>query len=337
VRITLYKDETLSLSLDSVAQNVTRLAPGITVESGRSQVSIVGSIVSSPDSYRKLVPSIIRECADSDMVLVFTNKPYDNNYFWESDRKEVIVSLSEWEDFTTLPRSNGVVYFMCAILVQHLGIGTVHQDNTGCINDFWWDKAGIDVGMRTAFICPACVRRDQRRGNKSNRSLRDGLQAVLNDLSIASRSNRDICEYWSSTCTQGLFDVFLCHNNQDKESVRSMNVRLKAKNIRTWFDEEQLPPGRPWQRELEERIADVRTAVIFVGLSGVGPWQDMELQAFLSEFVRRRCPVIPVILPECATVPQLPIFLRQFTWVDFRKTTPDPFKQLLWGITGRRP
>ncbi|MDP2953249.1 MAG: toll/interleukin-1 receptor domain-containing protein, partial [Chloroflexota bacterium] len=115
------------------------------------------------------------------------------------------------------------------------------------------------------------------------------------------------------------------------------NGRLVQSKIRTWLDEEQLPPGRAWQDLLEEQIQSVRTAAVFVGRSGVGPWQNIEIRAFLQEFVRRQCPVIPVILPDCTKVPPLPLFLRQLTWVDFRKKTPDPFSLLVWGITGVKP
>jgi formylglycine-generating enzyme required for sulfatase activity len=31
------------------------------------------------------------------------------------------------------------------------------------------------------------------------------------------------------------------------------------------------------------------------------------------------------------------VFLRQFTWVDFRASDPDPMYQLRWGITGKKP
>jgi formylglycine-generating enzyme required for sulfatase activity len=53
--------------------------------------------------------------------------------------------------------------------------------------------------------------------------------------------------------------------------------------------------------------------------------------------VNRDCPVIPVLLPNAPTKPELPVFLRQFTWVDFRKSDPDPMYRLRWGITGKKP
>ena len=78
------------------------------------------------------------------------------------------------------------------------------------------------------------------------------------------------------------------------------------------------------------------SAAVFVGEDGFGPWQKQEIYAFLSEFVNRDCPVIPILLPNAPTKPELPVFLRQFTWVDFRISDPDPMYQLRWGITGKK-
>jgi hypothetical protein len=107
--------------------------------------------------------------------------------------------------------------------------------------------------------------------------------------------------------------------------------------MKPWFDEEHLAPGTAWQDELQTTIPKIRTVAVIVGPNGKGPWQDMELRAFLSEFANRGCRVIPVILADAPSVPELPLFLQQFTWVDFRGNDPSPLDRLLWGITGRRP
>ncbi len=43
-----------------------------------------------------------------------------------------------------------------------------------------------------------------------------------------------------------------------------------------------------------------------------------------------------MILADCANEPELPAFLEGMTWVDFRKSEPDPMERLIWGITGVR-
>jgi hypothetical protein len=132
------------------------------------------------------------------------------------------------------------------------------------------------------------------------------------------------------------FDVFLCHHGQDKPAVKQIGEQLKLHGILPWLDEWELRPGLPWQRRLEEQISQIKTVAVFVGNSGVGPWEHQELDAFLREFVRRSCPVIPVLLPGAPQEPALPVFLKAMTWVDFRIQEPDPMQRLLWGITGKR-
>lgn len=132
------------------------------------------------------------------------------------------------------------------------------------------------------------------------------------------------------------FDVFLCHNVADKPNVRWTAERLRERGILPWLDETELPPGRPWQEELERQIDSIRSAAVFVGPNGFGPWQNQEVMAFLREFVERQCPVIPVLLPGAVT-PTLPLFLRGMTWVDLRTMDPAAIERLIWGITGRKP
>jgi parallel beta-helix repeat protein len=142
----------------------------------------------------------------------------------------------------------------------------------------------------------------------------------------------------NSTDSQtGEFDVFLCHHSTDKPAVKEIAKELMKCQIRPWLDEWELRPGLPWQEILEQEIENIKSVAVFIGREGTGPWQSLEIKAFLQEFVERKCPVIPVILhnaPE--NVPKLPIFLKGFTWVDFRKTDPDPMERLIWGITGKK-
>jgi hypothetical protein len=134
----------------------------------------------------------------------------------------------------------------------------------------------------------------------------------------------------------GEFDVFLCHNAADKPMVRWVAERLRERDILPWLDEDELPPGRSWQEELEQQIEHIKAAAIFVGPNGFGPWHDREMRAFINEFAERRCPVIPVLLPN-ATFPKLPVFLKGLTWVDLSKQEIAGIERLVWGITGRKP
>lgn len=133
------------------------------------------------------------------------------------------------------------------------------------------------------------------------------------------------------------FDVFVCHNSKDKPAVIQVSQQLQNKGIKPWLDIWHLRPGFSWQDSLEEQINEIRAAAVFVGNSGFGPWQSQEVKAFLRAFVNRKCPVIPVLLPDAPQEPKLPVFLQGLMWVDFRLQYPEPMEQLIWGITGTKP
>ena len=62
------------------------------------------------------------------------------------------------------------------------------------------------------------------------------------------------------------------------------------------------------------------------------------MRAFLEQSVKRKLPVIPVLLPNAPIKLELPLFLQSFTWVDLRGgLTVQALDRLEWGITGIKP
>lgn len=133
------------------------------------------------------------------------------------------------------------------------------------------------------------------------------------------------------------YDVFFSYNPTDRDIILKIVEQLKKQGILPWFDALQRP-GFPQQSMQEEQIRKTKSAAVFVGKNGVAPWQQIQTQTLLTEFVNRGCPVIPVILGDVPNeqVPDFPSFLQVNVWVDFRKSDPDPMKHLLFGITGDR-
>ncbi len=188
---------------------------------------------------------------------------------------------------------------------------------------------------RDTILCPVCENRVSLRDDYDAAVGTDQVTAAMDASADRGRESAA-----ASTMLRGKeevegFDVFLCHNVVDKPAVRELAKRLQERGLRPWLDERELRPGLPWQGALERQIQSIPAAVVIVGAT-VGPWQNHEVEAFLRQFDKRGCPVIPVLLPgvEC---PELPVFLDGLTWVDLGGTDPDPLEQLEWGITGRRP
>lgn len=139
------------------------------------------------------------------------------------------------------------------------------------------------------------------------------------------------------------FDVFLAHSSADKAAVEELAYTLVKAGIQPWLDTWNLIPGEPWQEAMEEALGACQTVAVFLGPSGVGPWENEETRATLEEEsargeVRR---VIPVLLPGAPDPIErpLPRFLRRLTWVDFRNglDDADAYHRLLSGIRGEAP
>ena len=92
------------------------------------------------------------------------------------------------------------------------------------------------------------------------------------------------------------YDVFLCYNSQDRERVKAVGEQLKDSGILPWLDVWEIRPGTRWQQELQKQIKSIKSAAVFIGPKGRGPWQDVEVESLLTQLVKRKCPIIPVIL-----------------------------------------
>jgi hypothetical protein len=179
------------------------------------------------------------------------------------------------------------------------------------------------------------VRNARKNGSrKAGASMRQSPAALAARLASAGRETRKRLSFKNKV----RFDVFLCHNSKDKAQVRRLAVALTDAEIRPWFDEWHLVPGRRWQVALEREIRRIPAVAVLIGKKGVGPWSDVEMRAFLVESVTRKIAVIPVLLPGTPAKPRLPPFLFEFTWIDMRKGMRKvELDRLIWGITGIAP
>lgn len=287
---------------------------------GQAKFHIDTIQINCPATYEQMSGVLDDECSRYDHAIFISNVQYDNNYFFERHENKIIISFFGWHRLTDLPVTNGLAYFFASQLADFIHLGHSHDDNIGCLNDFWQDKRGVNVGMRSAFVCANCVEETDF-SDSITETIYEDIKSILNMVSTFSRNGQDILDMEESLPGRSgkKFDVFLCHNSDDKSFVKIISNELKQRQVETWLDEEQLSQGKPWQVELEEHINTINSAAVFVGKNGFGPWQENEIRAFLSEFVNRGCPVIPVILPDAQTIPALPIFLKQMTWIDLRK------------------
>ncbi|MEO8628156.1 MAG: toll/interleukin-1 receptor domain-containing protein, partial [Betaproteobacteria bacterium] len=109
--------------------------------------------------------------------------------------------------------------------------------------------------------------------------------------------------------------LFLSYSSRDRSKVRSIKTRLEARNVPTFFDENNLRAGQNWPQALEQALRDSVGVIVFVGQQ-IGNWQWPEIGFALDRQASEKTfPVIPVLL-EGADTSRSFLFLN--TWIDMR-------------------
>jgi hypothetical protein len=119
------------------------------------------------------------------------------------------------------------------------------------------------------------------------------------------------------------FDVFLSYNSKDYSAVEQIARWLEEKDLKVWLDKWELIPGDSSIGGLEAALKNCGTCAVFIGMFGMGPWQDEERMAALTRFVSDKSRrVIPVLLPG-ASDKDIPALLATKNWVKFLNGADD--------------
>jgi len=138
-------------------------------------------------------------------------------------------------------------------------------------------------------------------------------------------------------------EVFVSYNREDMVNVEQVVSRLHEEvGIRIWFDRQNLIPGEPWPKRLEQALEASEALVVFLGPNGIGNWQDREIHGANQKSVDDpQVRVIPVLLPGGPSPKELPLFLRLYDCVDFSGrdglSIETEFHRLVSGIRNRSP
>ena len=136
--------------------------------------------------------------------------------------------------------------------------------------------------------------------------------------------------------------MYFSHQGNSRQAQHAKQLP----NISPWLDSWNLIPGDPWQKAIEAELESCSACLVFIGPTGIGPWQNEEMRHAIerrvaSQETDRPFRVIPVMLPKARRPQrsQLPKSLTSVAWVEFRSTLDDPavFRRLLCGIRGVAP
>ena len=115
-------------------------------------------------------------------------------------------------------------------------------------------------------------------------------------------------------------DVFLSYNQKDKDSARQLYERLTQKNLDVWFAEERIQLGESLAQGLERGLREARAIAVLVG-QAEGPWQALEVEVGIREYVYKGLPLFPILLQgsHCDLIPML---LKPLVYLDLSSSYP---------------
>lgn len=121
--------------------------------------------------------------------------------------------------------------------------------------------------------------------------------------------------------------IFISYSHQDSEFVDQLAAHLVAENIHVWIDRWELHVGDSLRGKIEGALGEA-SAVLFIlsSHSVESDWCQRELSASLvRELEEKRVIVLPVLIEDC----QIPLFLRDKMYADFRTDFDKGLQQVL--------
>ena len=129
------------------------------------------------------------------------------------------------------------------------------------------------------------------------------------------------------------YDVFLCHNSQDKPVVETLAGRLMDDaDLQPFLDKWHLVPGEPMQETIEDALDQSQTCAVSIGQVAPAPSKVNRCARRSNSYQQRG--TLRHAGADRGERSRLPPFLALATWIEFRESSDDPeaFRCLVAGI-----
>ena len=123
--------------------------------------------------------------------------------------------------------------------------------------------------------------------------------------------------------------VFVSYSRRDQDFVDRLVADLRGHGAKIWLDRESIYAGDNWQEAIESGLAQASTLLYILTPDSLkSAWMSSEVGAAFGQGKR----VVPVLAKDVSTE-EVPPFLAQFQWVDFRESYDAGLKRLLHGLS----
>ena len=123
------------------------------------------------------------------------------------------------------------------------------------------------------------------------------------------------------------YDVFLCHNHEDKGRVRAIAQELRGAGLEVWFDEWVVTPGEDVLLSVERGLEASRALVLCMTPASMqSSWVEFERSTTLFRDPKNKDRrFIPLLLEDTP----LPDTVRRYKHIDYRESGAQAFSVLV--------
>lgn len=125
--------------------------------------------------------------------------------------------------------------------------------------------------------------------------------------------------------------VFISHSSKDNEFVDKLARHLIKAKARVWVDTWELKVGDSLLQKIQDAIKTADALLVVLSKASVeSEWCKRELSAgLMRELDERRVVVLPLLLEDC----DIPVFLREKRYADFRRDYDQGLRDTLDGLS----
>lgn len=325
MKIYLTKDSTIDLNISRAVKFLNSKCNFARFEELSLSYQAPDELISHPDTHKKYKKHIKQKPGDKEYIIVATEIQYDDNYFYNEEEGLIILSFFGWQYLTSLPKENGLVYFISAMLLYGIVPDNAvdHTERLGCLNDFLYDKTRVDDGMRKGHLCTACRNYIKERGLTDEESkLHGDTLLLLKELAIASKEERSVVSDKKNNKVvhkglpaksmksakhnwgNGAVSVFISYSHKDERDRLKLEDHLKILQrlgfINTWSDR-KITAGAEWKDQIDDNLNNSRIILMLISSNFLASdyCYDIEMTTALQRHENKEVVAIPIILREC--------------------------------------
>ncbi len=122
-------------------------------------------------------------------------------------------------------------------------------------------------------------------------------------------------------------DVFICYSSKDRAFVRKLAEDLKAHGVKVWWDKWEMIVGDSITKKIQEGISKSSWLIVVLSPDSIkSNWVGKELStAQVIEVERQKVFILPILYKTA----DIPIFLKDKVFADFRRSYKEGFSALI--------